>query len=146
MPAHLEADQARPVHGPTNPMARDADAVLRVGSAIALRPDREREYRRLHAQVFPTVLETLSRVGVRNYHIFVGEVAGLRVLFSYFEFTGPDWGRAQAEIAACPATQRWWTLTAPCQRRLEGTPADQQWLPLERVFGWLANSATEGRR
>lgn len=97
-------------------------------------PEHEAEYRRLHAEVYPEVLATLSRVGVRNYSIFVGNIAGQKVLFSYFEFVGEDYAAACDEIAACPNTQRWWQLTDPCQQRLPGTPNGRQWLPLERVF------------
>ena len=57
---------------------------------IRLRPEHEVEYRRLHANVWPGVLATLRRVGVRNYSIFLRD--GL--LFSYLEYLGDDWTAA----------------------------------------------------
>lgn len=140
------APEAGPVFGPTNPKGlRDDDGIIRFAQAVELLPEREAVYRRLHAQVFPTVLRTLATVGIRNYHIFVGDVAGTRLLWSFFEFVGDDWEEASALIQGCADTRHWWELTGPCQRRLAGTPPGQQWLPLERVFGWLgANAQSEG--
>ncbi len=127
--------QLRPQYGSSNPKpGPDSDVRLRVAQVVELLPEHEAEYRRLHAEVYPAVLATLSRVGIRNYSIFLGEIGGQSVLFSYFEFEGEDYPAACAAIAACPDTQRWWQLTDPCQQRLPGTPAGRQWLPLERVF------------
>ena len=125
----------QPHYGPSNPPpGRDADGALRVAQVVALRPEREDEYRRLHAEAFPQVLLTLSRAGIHNYNIFLGKVAGQKLLFSYFEFVGSDYAAACAEIAACPHSQRWWQLTDPCQQQLPGTLPEQLWLPLERLF------------
>lgn len=123
------------VFGPTNPRAADdGDGVLRVAHAVALVPEREAEYRRLHADAFPAVLATLRRAGVRAYQIFLGKLDGQTMLFSYLELAHTDLARAQDVISACAETRRWWQLTDVCQRRLPGTPAGEQWLPLERVF------------
>jgi len=97
---------------------------------IRLRPEHEVEYRRLHANVWPSVLATLRRVGVRNYSIFLRD--GL--LFSYLEYTGDDWAAAQAEIAADPDTQRWWQLTDPMQEPLKTAAEGEWWAPAAEVF------------
>lgn len=124
-----------PHHGPTNPPDPvDSDGTQRHGSVIALRPETEAVYRQLHAAAFPEVLATLEAAGIRNYNIFLAEIGGRKLLFSFFEFDGHDFEAAGRQIACCPHTQRWWELTAPCQERLPGTPEDEQWLSLERVF------------
>jgi L-rhamnose mutarotase len=97
---------------------------------VRLRAEREGEYRRLHADVWPSVLATLRRVGMRNYSIFLRD--GL--LFSYLEYTGNDWTAAQAEIAADPETQRWWQLTDPMQEPLTTAAEGEWWAPAEEVF------------
>jgi L-rhamnose mutarotase len=102
----------------------------RVAAVVRLRAEHEVEYRRLHADVWPSVLATLRRVGVRNYSIFLRD--GL--LFSYLEYTGDDWPAAQAEIAADPETQRWWQLTDPMQERLTTAAEGEWWAPAEEVF------------
>jgi L-rhamnose mutarotase len=37
-------------------------------------------------------------------------------------------------MAADPATQRWWALTEPCQRQLDGTPAGSWWAPADEIW------------
>ena len=102
----------------------------RIAAVVQLRPEHEIEYRRLHADVWPGVLASLRRVGVRNYSIFLRD--GL--LFSYLEYTGDDWTAAQAEIAADPETQRWWQLTDAMQEPLKTTAEGEWWAPAEEVF------------
>jgi L-rhamnose mutarotase len=107
-----------------------AAAVRRIASVVRLRPEHEAEYRRLHGAVWPGVLATLTRVGVRNYSIFLRD--GL--LFSYLEYTGDDWAAAQAEIAADPETQRWWERTDPMQRPVETAAEGEWWASAEELF------------
>jgi len=45
---------------------------------------------------------------------------GQHYLFSYFEYTGTDFAKDMAKMAADPATQRWWTFSEPCQKPLAG--------------------------
>jgi len=107
-----------------------ATAVRRIASVIRLRPEHEVEYRRLHTDVWPAVLDTLTRVGVRNYSIFLRD--GL--LFSYLEYAGDDWPAAQAVIAADPETQRWWQLTDPMQLPVATAAEGGWWAPAEELF------------
>ena len=115
--------------GPDSAEALDR-GIRRIAAVIRLRTEHEVEYRRLHADVWPSVLATLRRVGVRNYSIFLRD--GL--LFSYLEYTGDDWTAAQAEIAADPETQRWWRLTDPMQEPLTTAAEGEWWAPAEEVF------------
>jgi L-rhamnose mutarotase len=111
------------------PSAAGHRSTRRIATVIRLRLEHEVEYRRLHANVWPSVLATLRRVGVRNYSIFLRD--GL--LFSYLEYTGDDWAAAQAEIAADPDTQRWWQLTDPMQEPLTTAAEGEWWAPAEEV-------------
>ena len=115
--------------GPKRPDTADPGS-RRIATIIRLRPEHEVEYRRLHANVWPGVVATLRRVGVRNYSIFLRD--GL--LFSYLEYTGDDWSAAQAEIAADPDTQRWWLLTDPMQEPLPTAAEGDWWAPIQEVF------------
>jgi L-rhamnose mutarotase len=76
--------------------------VRRIGSVIRLRPEREAEYRRLHAAVWPSVLGTLRTAHITNYSIFLRD--GL--LFSYLEYTGEYYAAHTALIAADEDTRR----------------------------------------
>ena len=126
-------EQVYAVHGPTNP-PKPSGGVSRHGSVIGLDPAKEQLYRKLHADVWPEVLNRLRSSSIRNYSIFVGELAGQKYLFSYFEYAGADFDADMRRIAEDPVTRKWWALTDPCQIRLPGTPDSSQWLSLESVF------------
>lgn len=97
---------------------------------IRLRAEHEAEYRQLHAAVWPAVLATLRECGVRNYSIFLRD--GL--LFSYFEYVGEDLAADTARLAADPETQRWWTVTDPCQQPVPTAGPGEWWAPAEELF------------
>lgn len=102
----------------------------RVASVIRLRPEKEGEYRRLHADAWPGVLATLRAAHVTNYSIFLRD--GL--LFSYLEYTGDDYAADMARIAADETTRRWWELTDPCQEPLPTVAEGEWWASAEEVF------------
>ena len=102
----------------------------RIASVIRLRPDKEAEYRTLHAAVWPGVLAALRDAHITNYSIFLRD--GL--LFSYLEYTGDDYAADTARIAADPETRRWWELTDPCQQPLSTAADGEWWAPAEEVF------------
>jgi L-rhamnose mutarotase len=105
-------------------------SVRRVASVIRLRPEKEAEYRALHADAWPGVLDTLRAAHVTNYSIFLRD--GL--LFSYLEYTGDDYDADLARIAADETTRRWWQLTDPCQQPLQTAAEGEWWVPAEEVF------------
>ena len=102
----------------------------RHGSVIRLRPDKQEEYVRLHAAVWPQVLDRLYASGIRNYTIYLHD----GWLFSHFEHVGDDYAADMAAIAAHDVTRQWWELTDPCQERLPGTPDGEQWTAMTEVF------------
>lgn len=126
-----------PVYGPTNPtptQAAHAD-VKYYGSLVELKPGMEEKYRRLHSNVWPAVKAAIRKANIRNYSIFIAELNGKRYLFSYFEYIGNNPTADFAAMANDPVTRdKWWPLTDACQVRLPGTPAGQQWKPLEQVM------------
>jgi L-rhamnose mutarotase len=104
--------------------------MLRRGSIIRLRPEMRDEYLRLHAEVWPAVEAAITASNIRNYSIFLhGDL-----LFAYYEYIGHDLDADLARIAADPATQRWWTLTDPCQERLPDAVPGEQWSAMTPVW------------
>jgi L-rhamnose mutarotase len=99
---------------------------------IRLAPDRVDEYKRLHAQVWPEVIERLARSGVRNYSIFLREPENL--LFGVWDYHGSDFQADMDAIASDPATQRWWRLTDPCQIPLDSRAPGEHWAAMREVF------------
>jgi L-rhamnose mutarotase len=55
-------------------------------------------------------------------------------LFAYYEYTGEDYASDMAAIAADPDTQRWWTLTDPCQLPLDSAAEGERWVEAGEVF------------
>ena len=102
----------------------------RIAGVIRLRPEREAEYRALHANAWPAVLTMLRQVNITNYSIFLRE--GL--LFSYFEYVGSDYEADMAAMAADPQTRRWWELTDPCQQPVSSAGPGEWWAAMKEVF------------
>lgn len=102
----------------------------RIASVIRLRPEKEAEYRALHAEAWPGVLDTLRGAHVTNYSIFLRD--GL--LFSYMEYTGEDYEKDMAAVAADETTQQWWRLTDPCQQPVDTATDGEWWAPADEVF------------
>lgn len=104
----------------------------RMGMVIGLDADKVAEYKRLHADVWPEVLEMITACGIRNYSIFLKEPENL--LFGYWEYHGEDFEADSARMAADPKTQEWWSVCMPCQRPLETRQEGEWWAMMEEVF------------
>jgi len=104
----------------------------RMGMVIGIAPEHIAEYKRLHAAVWPAVLERLALSNIRNYSIFLREPENL--MFGYWEYHGSDFEADMAAIAADPETRRWWTFCSPCQVPLESRAPGEHWAMMECVF------------
>lgn len=105
--------------------------VQRFGSVTGLKPEKLDYYKELHADAWPSVLETIRACNIQNYSIYLQRIGDEYYLFSYFEYTGNDFEADMQRMADDPDTQRWWQETDPCQIPLgdEGT-----WTTMEEVF------------
>ena len=104
----------------------------RMGFCNRLRPEKADEYKALHAAVWPSVLATLSACKIRNYSIFLREPENL--LFAYWEYHGADFAADARKMASDPTTQRWWTLTDPCQAPFESRAEGENWAQMDEIF------------
>ena len=104
----------------------------RMGMVIGIKPEKIDEYKRLHADTWPSVLAKIAECQIRNYTIFLREPENL--LFAYWEYHGDDFAADAAKMAADPETQRWWSFTDPCQEPLETRKAGEFWAPMQQVF------------
>lgn len=110
--------------------AGSGSAPARVAQVIRLRPEAEAEYRRIHAEVWPEVLEQIRRSNIRNYSIFLRD--GL--LFAYFEYVGTDYAADMAAMGQDARTKEWWQVTDPMQEAVATAAEGEWWAPLEEVF------------
>lgn len=104
----------------------------RMGHCIALEPKAVAEYKRVHAEVWPEVLDVIRRASIRNYAIFLREPENL--LFAYWEYHGSDFAADAAEMGRSEAMRRWWAVCDPMQRPLPTRADGEWWAPMEEVF------------
>lgn len=104
----------------------------RMGMVIGLKPEKIAEYKRLHANAWPEILDMISKCNIKNYTIFLREPENL--LFGYWEYHGTDFEADAAKMAADPKTQEWWDVCMPCQAPLETRKEGEWWAMMEEVF------------
>lgn len=104
----------------------------RMGMVIGLKQEKIAEYKRLHADAWPDILDMISKCNIRNYSIFLREPENL--LFGYWEYHGTDFEADAAKMAADPRTQEWWDVCMPCQTPLETRKDGEWWAMMEEVF------------
>jgi L-rhamnose mutarotase len=78
--------------------------VQRVAFRLWVKPERLEEYKRLHQEVWPELLDDMRAASIRNYSIF----ADGQELFGYLECD--DWESASAALAGSDANRRWQEL------------------------------------
>ena len=108
------------------------DDMQRMGMLIGLKPEHIAEYRKLHAAVWPEILDKITECNIRNYTIFLREPENL--LFAYWEYIGTDFEADMQIMADDPNTQRWWDICMPCQEPLESRKEGDWWAMMEEVF------------
>ncbi len=80
----------------------------RVGFQFKVRQDRLGEYKALHQDVWPEMLDALHEAGWHNYTLFMREDG---LVFGYFE-TEESLQAAQAKMAATEVNTRWQAFMA----------------------------------
>ena len=109
--------------------------MTRYGMVIGLRLEKVEEYKKLHAAVWPDVLNMIGQCHIRNYSIYLRQLDdGQPYLFSYFEYVGSNFAADMAKMAADPVTQQWWAVCQPCQKPLAHRAPEEWWAGMEEVF------------
>ena len=109
--------------------------VQRYGMVTGIKQEKIAYYKELHAKPWPAVNKKIKECNIRNYSIYLKQINGNYFLFSYFEYTGNNFAKDMAIMAADTMTQRWWKETDPCQVPLPAAAERKQiWTPIEEVF------------
>ena len=107
----------------------------RHGSIIEIKEHRIAEYKKLHAAVWPEVLQMIKKCNIHNYSIYLRQLPdGKYYLFSYFEYSGSDFDGDMAKMAADQKTCEWWDVCKPCHQPFEDRRDDEWWAAAEEVF------------
>jgi L-rhamnose mutarotase len=88
--------------------------VERVAFRLRVKPERLAEYKQLHQDVWPELLDDMRAASIRNYSIF----ADGSELFGYLECD--DWSAAAEALSRSDANRRWQEL----MRDYLATPVD----------------------
>ena len=104
----------------------------RMGRVIRLRPEIIPEYKRIHADVWPEVLQAIRDSNIRNYTIFLKEPEN--ILFAYWEYYGDNFELDMLKMAGVPRMQEWWKITDPMQVPFETRAEGEWWADMENVF------------
>ena len=102
----------------------------RIGFLLKVKKDKIDEYKKIHAKVWPELLETLSRWGWHNYSLFMQDDG---TLFGYFETPNS----LQSAIEAMNNEEintKWQEMMAPFFESPNGARADEILMELEEVF------------
>ena len=107
----------------------------RFGSVLEVKKEKLDEYVKLHAAVWPDILDMIKQCNIHNYSIFLRKLPPSKYyLFSYFEYIGTDFAGDMGKMAADPTTQKWWAECIPCQEPLADLAAGEWWAEMEEVF------------
>ena len=104
----------------------------RMGQVIRVKPEAIAEYKRIHAEVWPEILDLIADCNITNYTIFLKEPENL--LFAYWEYTGTDFAVDVEKMKANPRMHDWWKITDPMQEPLEHRAEGEWWARMEPVF------------
>ena len=102
----------------------------RIGMMIGIREDKIDEYKKLHANVWPAVLENLTELHCKNYSIFLHH----NYLFGYMEYHGDNYEKDMKIMSENKKVQEWWAVCKPCQKPLPGRKDGEWWSLMEEVF------------
>lgn len=101
-----------------------------IGFLLKVKPEMLEEYKKRHKEVWPDMLEALTRHGWHNYSLFLTDEG---LLFGYFE-TPVSLAEAQKGMSKEEVNERWQTQMAPFFENIGGKHADEGMLELEQVF------------
>src|ERR1700674_4544414 len=101
----------------------------RVGFVLKVKSDRLDEYKERHREVWPEMLQALSKTGWHNYSLFLRDDG---LLFGYFEaeesFQNSLDGMAREEI-----NRKWQDFMAPYFENIGGAHPDENMYELDEI-------------
>ena len=107
--------------------------VKRVGMVVKVKKDKVEEYKKLHADNNPGVRPLLTKYGMRNFSIYLVQLAdGEWYEFGYYEYWGNDFEADMKKLDNEPENIKWLETCDPIQ---EGILPDQKgWKKMDRIY------------
>ncbi len=104
----------------------------RMGRVVSIKAEDIKEYKHLHANVWPEILESLTKCNITNYSLFLREPENL--LFSYWEYVGDDFDADRLIMSQNEKFKEWLKICDPMQLPLESRAEGEWWASMEEVF------------
>ena len=101
----------------------------RVCFLLKVKPHLLAEYKRRHQDVWPEMIDALTKAGWHNYSLFLRNDG---LLIGYLETS--DFRRALQRMAQTEVNKRWQTEMAEFFELAPGCKADEQMTPIPEVF------------
>lgn len=104
--------------------------VRRFGQIIGIKKECIEEYKKYHAEIWPEINAMIKECNIQNYSIYLKD----ELLFAYMEYTGEDFEKDMAKMAADEATIRWWDVMKPMQAPVATRKEGEWWADMEEVY------------
>jgi len=105
----------------------------RIGMVVKIKTEYLEEYKKLHADDNPGVRHLLSKYNLRNFSIFLVQLAdGGWYEFGYYEYWGNDLEGDMAKLDAEPENIKWLEMCDPMQEGI--LPGQKGWRVMDRIY------------
>ena len=104
--------------------------MTRIGMTWRVDPDKWDEYKAIHLDPWPELIEALQSVGIHNYCIYA---FGLQ-MFAHMEVDSDDPAAAMAELQATDVMKRWNEKVLPWVQLEAEDDTGVQFMELEQIF------------
>jgi len=102
----------------------------RYGWVIRVKPEKFEEYKKIHANVWPEVSESIKKHNIRNYSIYHKD----GFLFGYWEYIGENLEDDMKAMSKSPKYKEWLSVCDPMQEPLETREKGEWWARMDEVF------------
>ena len=102
----------------------------RFGEVIKVKPEKFEEYKKLHDNIWPGIVEKIHKANMTNFTIFYRD----GYLFKYFEYVGDDFEGDMKKLGEDEENIRWLMCTDPCQEPIDSAKDGEWWAGLEEIF------------
>ena len=102
----------------------------RFGEVIKIKPEKLEEYKKLHNEIWPSIVKKQKEANMQNFTIFYRD----GYLFKYFEYVGDNYEEDMRKLAMDEENTRWLAFTDPCQEPVETAEEQEWWAQMENIF------------
>lgn len=108
-------------------------SMKRIGMVVKVKTENLEEYKKLHSDDNPGVRDLLSKYNLRNFSIFMVQLADSAWYeFGYYEYWGNNLEADMAKLDAEPEHIKWLEQCDPMQEGI--LPSQKGWKVMDRIY------------